>query len=302
MRALGCVLVFALLVVPASAHADAPEQPPTASDFDREASRSAFRRGVALLQRGDFIAARSEFEEAYRLFPHPSILLNLGTTRAKTGEYVRAEEDLLKFLADDGGAPPEEVQGARETLAQVRSHLGTFKLLVDPPGARAKLDGTLSLALAPGEAAPVRTSAGAHKLTVEADGYAPRELDIDVSSTDVRVVEVRLRPASATPPPDRGRTQRTAGWITIGAGGAFAVFGIVAGAYALSLADAYNTRGTSDFQSADVRASGMTFRTLADVSFVTAVACVGAGIALVLTSPKTAVTANASGVWLAGRF
>lgn len=295
MRAIACVLFTAVLLAPMSAHADDP----------REASRAAFRRGVSLLQRGYFVSARKEFEEAYKLFPHPSILLDLGTTRAKTGEYVQAEEDLLKFLADDGGAPTNEVQGARETLAQVRTHLGTFKLLVDPAGARAKLDDMQVLALSVGEAAPVRTSTGSHKLHVEADGHVSRDVDIEVTANDMPIVDIHLAPlAVATPSQDH--TQRTIGWAAVGTGSALAAFGIFSGVYAITLADAYNTRGTADFQRDDTRVMGKTFRTLADVSIVTAIACAGLGVVLVLTSPKAPTTVGArvtaSGVWLTGSF
>jgi len=300
LNALCACVTFALAVtaIAPSARADATES--DTSDA-KEASRAAFRRGVALLQKGAFPAARTEFEEAYRLFPHPSILLNLGTTRAKTGEYVRAEEDLMKFLADDGGAPPNEVQGARETLAQVRTHLGTFKLRVDTPGARAMLDGTTGVALAGGEATRVRTTIGSHSLHVEANGYGGRELAFDVFATEERAVEVRLLPA-VVPPTSQSNPRRVAGWITIGFGGAIAAFGIFSGVYAIERANAYNTRGTEDFQNANVRTTGATFRTLADVSFITAAACLGVGVALVVTAPRTTVSANGSGVWLTQTF
>ena len=101
-----------------------------ADDDARERSRAAFRRGVGQAETGDYASARDSFLEAYTLFPHPSILLNLGIARAHTGEWLEAEQDLVRFLADDGGAQPDELASARAELAQTRNHLGTFRLRV----------------------------------------------------------------------------------------------------------------------------------------------------------------------------
>src|SRR5215472_18592184 len=83
----------------------------------REQSRAAFLHGVSEAHQGNYAAARDAFLEAYRLFAHPSILLNLGIARWHTGEYVAAEQDLARFLSDDGGASDDEIASARAALA-----------------------------------------------------------------------------------------------------------------------------------------------------------------------------------------
>src|SRR5437016_6240482 len=116
------------------------DEPAADSEDAKEKSRAAFRRGVELAKKGDYAHARDAFQEAYRLFQHPSILLNLGIAHSKTAEYAAAEEDLVRFLGDDGGATNEELHNARTILADVRTHLGTLKLRVSPDAARASLD------------------------------------------------------------------------------------------------------------------------------------------------------------------
>ena len=64
------------------------------ADPARDQSRAAFMRGVADAHQGHYTAARDAFLEAYTLFAHPSILMNLGIARWHTGEYVQAERDL----------------------------------------------------------------------------------------------------------------------------------------------------------------------------------------------------------------
>ena len=118
MRRLPIVFLALFAGLFASARAEA------APEDAREQSRAAFRRGVNLVNDGDYKAARDAFLEAYKLFAHPSILLNLGIARWRSGEYVEAEQDLVRFLSDDGGASPEEVQSGRAALSQAREHLG----------------------------------------------------------------------------------------------------------------------------------------------------------------------------------
>src|SRR5579883_3465343 len=89
---------LAATLVSRAAEAQPAVAPPARGDADaRERSRAAFRRGVAQAHDGDYPAARDSFLEAYKLFPHPSILLNLGISRARTGEWVDAEQDLVHF-------------------------------------------------------------------------------------------------------------------------------------------------------------------------------------------------------------
>src|ERR1700677_4516304 len=100
----------------------ASSQPGRADDEARDRSRAAFRRGVSQAHDGNYTAARDSFLEAYKLFPHPSILLNVGIARAHAGEGREAERDFGHSRADEGGARPDDLVGARQELAQTRSH------------------------------------------------------------------------------------------------------------------------------------------------------------------------------------
>ncbi|HEY8040595.1 MAG TPA: hypothetical protein VIF15_12405 [Polyangiaceae bacterium] len=273
---LAAAVALALVASAQAGHAD---------DDGRERSRAAFRRGVAQAHDGNYTAARDSFLEAYQLFPHPSILLNLGIARAHTGQYLEAEQDLVHFLADDGGAQADELASARAELAQVRGHLGTFRLHVAPDGARATLDAH-PLALISGGSVDVRATRGAHDLHVEADGYAAVDRSIVVSGERASPVDVSLAPAgSATAAPGDGR--RTAAWFLLGAGAVAAGVGVYAGVEAKSLADDYNTPHSGSFQDASTKARGLVFRTSADIAFIGALALGGAGAYFLLTSPAS---------------
>jgi hypothetical protein len=260
----------------------ASSQPGRADDEARDRSRAAFRRGVAQAHDGNYTAARDSFLEAYKLFPHPSILLNVGIARAHTGQWLEAEQDLVHFLADDGGAQPDELLSARQELAQTRSHLGTFRLRVSPDGSRAMLDAH-PIALIPGGFVDVRTTRGTHQLDCEADGYAGIHQSVVVAAERAPNVDLTLTagPGPARVAPGEGR--RTAGWFLVGGGVMAAGIGIFAGLTAESLAHGYNTVGSGSYQDAATKARGIVFRTSADVAFIGALALGGVGVYFLLT-------------------
>jgi hypothetical protein len=277
-------LLLAAAVVAALALSSSPGG--AQSDDAREQSRAAFRRGVGQAESGDYASARDSFIEAYTLFPHPSILLNLGIARAHTGQWLEAEQDLVHFLADDGGARAEELASARAELTQTRQHLGSFRIRVAPNGARATLDAH-PVAVIPGTFVDVRTTRGAHSLRVNADGYQPYRKTLDVAGEKGPDVDVSLRPVGAAPVERPGEGQRIGGWFLVAGAGVAAVVGVVAGVEAMSLANQYNTRGNHNFGDPGTKASGITFRTSADVAFVAALALGGAGAYLLLTAPDS---------------
>jgi hypothetical protein len=248
---------------------------------------------VSQAHEGNYAAARDAFLEAYKIFPHPSILLNLGIARAHTGQWVEAEQDLVHFLADDGGAQPDELSSARAELAQTRSHLGTFRLRVSPDGARATIDGK-PIALIPGAFVDVRTTRGVHGLSLEADGSEPATSKVDVEAERAPNVDLSLTPVGApTPHAKPADSRQTLGGFLLGGGIVAAGVGVYAGAQAISLANQYNTKGNTAYQHPDVKARGITFRTSADVAFVAALALGGVGLYFLFAPPAASTGAHA---------
>jgi hypothetical protein len=281
--------------------------PAFADDAPREASRRAFRQGVVELQAGRNAPARDLFLEAYSLFPHPSILLNLGLARARVGEYVAAEQDLVRFLSDDGGASPEEIETARITLEQTRRMLGTLRVRVEPAEARATLDGA-PIPLVHGAASDIRATVGEHLLVVERRGYVTARRTVRIEGGGIARVDVVLAAdgPEGAPDPDAapssaavaGGGRRTAGFVAVGGAAALAGAGVFFGLRAQSLADAYNTKGDPHHQDPDTRASGLLFRTAADVAFGAAIATAGLGAYLILSSPPKRATSAGAAVLL----
>ena len=286
---------------------------PALSAADKEKSRAAFRKGVAQARAQDWAAARASFEEAWSLVQHPSILLNLGIARLKTDDPVLAEQDLVRFLSDDAGAAPDEVRSAREALAEARAQIGTLHIVVVPPNAHISVDGKAPAmrALEGGAkeaTVDMRVRAGAHDVTVEAEGFTTVKQSPDVLAKGTAEVRVTLVPepkapepvvvAPVPPPAEHETSTRTiVGWTLTGVGGVALVTSGILALRALSLSHDYDDRSSASFQSKDTRSTGITFRTGADVALLTGVIAGATGLVLLLTNvgkdePRAASSAD----------
>ncbi|MBX3188180.1 MAG: hypothetical protein KF819_14255 [Labilithrix sp.] len=255
----------------------------------REKSRAAFRKGVVQLRAQDWAAARASFESAWSLYPHPSILLNLGIARLRTDDPVRAEQDLVRFLSEDPGAAPEELSGAREALAEARARIGTIRVTVTPASARITIDGKPVEALrrggASGEAAvaELRVKAGRHVITSDAPGHEAAKREIDLAGKAESAVAIALT-ALETPDVERGSSARPiVGWSLAGTAGAALLAGGIFALRAKSLSDDYADPASAGFQSPDTRSEGVTFRTAADVALVIGVISAAGAVLLLAT-------------------
>jgi hypothetical protein len=308
LRWASAILALALVLPAKSGAAEGP----------REQSRAAFMRGVAETHQGHYTAARDAFLEAYRLFAHPSILLNLGIARLHTGEYVQAESDLTRFLSDDGGAGAEEIGNARAALAAARQHLGVVKMRIAPSGARATLDGQ-PVGLVPGAFAEVRAVVGPSVLRVDADGFVSQRVSVLVGHDEPTTIDLSLQPgapggAEVSPPPVGAvpypsRTWKNVGMGALAFGGLTLLVGSICGLRAIALADDYNTPGSSGFQDPGTKSAGLGFRTSADVLLVTSRVSAGAGAPLLLLpasrpakTGSTSVTLGPGGLALLRQF
>lgn len=291
----GRVIVTSILVA-AALMAPAREvralEPPSASETEaRERSRAAFRKGVTQLRAQDWAAARASFESAWSLYPHPSILLNLAIARLRTDDPVRAEQDLVRFLSEDGGASPDELASAREALADARTRIGSLRVIASPPVARVSIDGkpveTVRRADADtsGVVAELRVKPGSHTVVVEAEGFVSDHREVAVLAKADAAVMISLVPVEvATKPEDRRPSTRTVvGWSLVGLSGAALVTGGVTALRAKSISDDYGDRGSPRFQDPGARSEGIKFRTAADVALSVAVLSGAAAVFLLLT-------------------
>lgn len=106
---------------------------------ERVLARGHFNRGVELAKAGSYEAALAEFQQAYRISPHFSVLYNVGQAELALGRPVAAVGTLRRYLAEGG----EQLEPARRaevesTIAIELERLGPLDMTTDaPPTARA---------------------------------------------------------------------------------------------------------------------------------------------------------------------
>jgi hypothetical protein len=293
------VVVTSLLLLAASA-ALAPrparaDEPPSKADADaRERSRAAFRKGVAQLRAQDWAAARTSFESALTLYPHPSILLNLGIARLRTDEPVLAEQDLVRFLSEDVGASADELASAREALAEARTKVGTLRVVVTPPSARVAVDGKAVETVRRADAgakrgqdvvAEVRAKPGFHAVAVDAEGFTSERREVQVVARGEAVVTLALvRVDVVKVPAETGPQPRAiVGWSLAGLAGAALITSGITALRAKTLSNEYGDPTSAHFQDGAARSEGITFRTAADVALSVAVLSGAAAVVLLFT-------------------
>jgi hypothetical protein len=160
------------------------------------AAKERFQSGYEAAQHGQLQLAIKEFELAYALQPHYSVLYNLGQAYASAGKSVEAVETLTRYLELGG------TQIAQERARQVRDlidfHeglLGEIELDVHPAGAEVWLDGKL-IGKSP-IAGRVRASGGSHGVAVALPGFVPAHASVSVTARAAEVVRITLVPLEA---------------------------------------------------------------------------------------------------------
>ncbi len=270
---------------------------PTSASADGEDERAAsrlFRAGSAAYERGDYTAAAHAFEEAHRRVPRGATAYNAALAWEAAGERPRAADAFESALADPALAAAAEGD-ARGRLATLERDLGVVEVAA---GAGC----SLSVAHVVDATPPKRIHlvAGEHTVTIRCkNGHEARR---SVAVEPRRMLAVEFPDEAPAPVAQRheakqgdahetssGAALRTASWIGIGAGALSAAAGAILGASALRARDTFDRSGRTDD---DARSDAVALRTWANVGFAGAIAFGGAGLALLLASPRTKTSAR----------
>jgi hypothetical protein len=271
-----------------SAPAAAVDSQPTNST---QLAQQRFREAQQAYRDRRYSAAASLFEAADRLAPHPSTRFNAAAAWDEAGEAARAATGYEAVLAM---ATLDEAKRkvAEERLSSLKLELG--KILVQRPlGAFLTVDHV--------QRAPVPTTfyllPGAYQLQLDYRGetsasplevLAGRDHDVKLDYAEPEAAAPSAPPEATrplpSPPPaaDIGITQKTWGWVGVGAGVALGGAAIVLGLQALAARDRFVE---SQNTNADARSEAANLRLATNVLWGGATAAGVTGLVLVLTSP-----------------
>jgi PEGA domain len=166
---------------------------------DKKQAQALQVAGVHLMDQGDDKGALAKFEEAFRLFPSPKILFNMGRAHFALHEEVEALTAFERFLDESPYAPKESREEAERVITQLRPRLSYLDLQVDDNDSKISVDGR-EVGTAP-LARPVIVTPGPHEVRVEKTGLVSSTQTVSpVPGQKLRMV-VRLSAAVETAPP-----------------------------------------------------------------------------------------------------
>lgn len=278
------------------------------SAADSATAEILFNEALALLENGKAAEACGKLEESQRLDPGVGTLLYLADCYRQTGRTASAWATFKEAAYMAKSRADERETVALEQARALEPTLSYLTLDVPAPIADLTLlhDGKIVGQPLWGTAFPV--DPGVHQLEAGAPGKKTWSTSVEIAPGphQERVIVPALEdapPEPQTPPPAQpvtpaetasdGRTQRTVGWVLLGAGGAAIVTGGVFALLARSDDSDAEAECRPDRQNlcnpagVDLGNSAETKATLAGVSAGVGLAAVGAGITLLLTAPDS---------------
>lgn len=288
LAALACALALAMTN---AAPAAADNNQPTNST---QLARQRFREAKEAYRERRYSAAASLFEAADRLAPHPSTRFNAAAAWDEAEEMARAATAYEAALATPT-LDEDKRKVAEERLASLKLELG--KILVQRPlGAFVTVDHVQRVPVP----ATFYLLPGSYSLQVEYRGetsstplevVAGRDHDVqldfiepEVAAPPRAVPPEALQPVPPAPPPaDAGISQKTWGWVSMGAGVALGGAAIILGLRALAARDKFEDSNNTD---SSARNEAANLRLATNVFWGGATAAGVTGLVLVLTAPS----------------
>ncbi len=288
---------------PADAKAAKPADKPKPPDKKtKDAARKAYGEGEKAFAAGDFAAAQTGFSKANELIPAPQAAYWVAKSIDGQGKIEDAVAAYDKLLADPSIASlgDEKTNDAKARMADLKAKLvGEVNVTTNPMGATVSIDGTPQAGETP---MIVKLTPGAHKLTLVAAGFEPKEVDIDVKGGEKAEQKLELvakappppppepvieAPAPPPPPPPPPPRSKVPAYITLGIAGAGAVVGTIFGIKALGAKNDFDKKPTGSAAD-DTERNAL----IADMAFGVAITLGVTGVVL-LTSDDSAAPASA---------
>jgi hypothetical protein len=227
--------------------------------------------------------ALQEFRESYAAVPAAATLWNIVAVERDIGTLAAAYRDLLRYLAQFGGAvPTARLREALELKKELEDDLACVRVTVSPAGVKVLVDDQ-----------PVENldaiwlDPGLHVVRGEAPERRPVQVTVPVEAKERLRVELDLPEASAV-----NRVQRKSGIAVLGVGLAGLVAGGVLAALALdrNLHCPASSTGIPTCQKEDQVSAykeGATLAFAANFPLVVGAVLTGVGLHLTLTSTQT---------------
>jgi hypothetical protein len=173
---------------PKSGAPTSPSAAPDATNVTRAKERKL--EGDRMMDSLRYADARAAYNEAYALNPEPALLYNLGRTLEALDRLPEALEKLELFRTS---APPEllaKVPGLKDRIAGIQKRISQLTIKVNVEGARILVREAVA-GKSPLDK-PLILKAGKASVVIEAEGYFPYQVNVDLPGGGGYVLDAQL--------------------------------------------------------------------------------------------------------------
>ncbi len=276
---------------------EAAPSPPEAPVKDPKLARKWLLAGQQLVQKGDWLVrakrpdeAKTHYENAVTAFEKsievgedPGTHALLADALEKLGKPDLAVKHLRVLVKAEAGVRPDVLKKATARLDELSMQVGIVTLNVRPDGAVIALAG-VELGKTP-LAEPLILLPGTYTLAFEAEGFQPREVELNVEagSESERAIELEAvkivveppAPETVPVPPPRPAPSRLPLYAGGAAGATLLGVAAVTGLLALGRHGTYTGSDSTPAERADARSSGKALALVTDLAVVGGLAAGG---------------------------
>jgi hypothetical protein len=178
-----------------------PGGPELARADDRAEASRHFKLGVKLYAESKFDEALIEFERAYDLSPHPSVLYNIAASHRERSHYGEAIRFYERFLSEgERVARADLLARARVELEELRHRIASVVVDVAPAGVVITVDGR-EVGITPLDQ-PVILGPGRHTFMLRAPWGQVDSRTVTIAAGDTATVALTMTAPAVVTAPD----------------------------------------------------------------------------------------------------
>ena len=184
-------LALVAAISPSLANGGVPDEGPEDA-AQRQRARRQVDAGNTAFEAHDFDAALARFEDAYRAFPSPKILLNIAECHREMRRVVEALSHYRRFLeVADLERDSPIVPRVRERIRELEAKVGRIGVEGVLEGVGVTIDG-MGEHRAPFE--PIVVSPGVHQIDLTKPGYQPVHISMSVLPGELAWIRAEFEP------------------------------------------------------------------------------------------------------------
>jgi hypothetical protein len=221
---------------------------PIESPAAKAKAQALLTEGSRFYGDGDYASALDRFGAAYKAYPSPKLMFNIGQANRDLSRPVEAREAFEQYLAKEDDPTSPTIAEATKSLEELQRRLGRIRVECETADAEIRLDG--KSAGATPLANVLWATPGRHQVTANHAHSALALEDVDVKAGVLNVVTLRLQPLAAQPADVQQSTTQTATvehawkWTWVAAGSTVAL-GIGATLTGLAMQSKYDSLNSS---------------------------------------------------------